>query len=78
MFADLTFKGYDKKINEGTNAWLNRDKSEVEKYNNDDMCGYLCSVGFYHYFFRGLRAIAKSPHYNLQKNLKSWLKVKQP
>lgn len=70
FFASLTFDGYDKKIKEGKGGWLNRDKEEVQKYHEDNFCGYVCSKGFYYYFFRGLRAIAKSPHNLLDKNLR--------
>lgn len=58
IFAKLTFAGYDKKIGEGKSCWLNRDKAEVEKYKSDKLCGYTCSVGFYRWFFEGLKTIA--------------------
>ncbi len=70
LFAKLTFGKYDKAYKgEGLNAWLSRDKAEVEKYNADPMCGFTCSMGFYHYFFRGLKAISRSPHRKLRKDL---------
>jgi hypothetical protein len=55
--------------NEGKNAWLSRDVEQVKKYNEDPMCGFTCSMGFYHYFFRGFKAIQKSPHTKLRKDL---------
>ncbi len=70
MFADMTFGSYDKKYkNEGLNAWLSRDTEQVRKYNADSMCGFTCSMGFYHYFFRGFKAISKSDHKKLRKDL---------
>ena len=70
FFASMTFGKYDKSYkNEGKNAWLSSDREQVEKYNNDELCGFTCSQGFYHYFFRGLKAIQKSPHTKLRKDL---------
>ena len=59
FFASVTFDSYDKKLKEGKGAWLNRDKAEVEKYYADRYCGFTCSVGFYRWFFAGLKKIAK-------------------
>ncbi len=70
IFAAMTFEGYDEKFKEGKNAWLSRDKAEVDKYNADPKCGFTCSNGFYFYFFRGLRNIAKDKHETLDKNFK--------
>lgn len=70
MFADMTFGSYDKKYKkEGLNAWLSRDEEQVKKYNADPMCGFTCSMGFYHYFFRGFKAISKSDYKKLRKDL---------
>ena len=70
LFADMTFGKYDKAYkNEGKNAWLSRDVEQVKKYNEDPLCGFTCSMGFYHYFFRGFKAIQKSPHTKLRKDL---------
>jgi len=40
--------------------WLSRDESEVDKYAEDPLCGFLCSSGFY-------RDLAKLL-YNIQRN----------
>ncbi|MBO5223758.1 MAG: alpha/beta hydrolase [Clostridia bacterium] len=70
LFANMTFGSYDKKYKkEGLNAWLSRDYEQVKKYNDDPMCGFTCSMGFYHYFFRGFKAIQKSEHKKLRKDL---------
>lgn len=59
LLANMTFNSYDKHFNEGKNAWLSRDKSIVDSYNNDKMCGYVCSANFYRSFFTGLKTIYK-------------------
>lgn len=66
LFASLTFEKYDKKFGEGVGGWLNRDVKAVGEYNVDPLCGFTCSNGFYYYFFKGLKAIASSPHEKLQ------------
>jgi len=37
--------------------WLSRDAAEVDKYIQDPLCGYLCSVGFYRDLAKGLHSI---------------------
>lgn len=59
IFADLTFKAYDKKIKDGRNGWLNRDKAAVEKYNADPLCDFTCAVSFYKSMFEGLKTTNK-------------------
>lgn len=58
FFANMTFVAYDKKIKDGRNGWLNRDREQVELYNNDPQCDFICSNGFYDSLFRGLKRIA--------------------
>ncbi len=61
IFAKLTFESYDKKLKDGVNGWINRDKAEVEKYNADEKCAGvgICSVMFYKEMFEGLKRILK-------------------
>ena len=49
FFAKMTFESYDKKLKDGVNGWINRDKAEVEKYNAAEKCACvgICSVMFY-------------------------------
>lgn len=68
LFASLTFRSYDKKIKQGHNAWLNRDEDAVKKYDADNMSGYVCSNGFYYWFFRGLKSINKTDYSKLRKD----------
>lgn len=69
LFARMTFGAYDKKLKDGINGWLNRDESEVRKFNEDLQCGFICSNGFYKYFFNGLKTIAADDLANLRKDL---------
>lgn len=70
-FANMTFKKYDKKFRDGgINAWLTRDTEIVGKYNTDPLCGFICSNGFYYYFFNGLYNTIKSDNANIRKDLK--------
>jgi len=57
----LTFGAYDKKIKDGKNGWLTRDKAIVEAYNADEFIVDVFSYGFYKYFFRGLGEIFAKP-----------------
>lgn len=47
---------------EGKNAWLTRDKSAVQQYNKDPLCGFVCTNGFYKDFFYGLDYISNKEH----------------
>lgn len=60
-FAKLTFTSYDKKIKDGLNGWLNRDKDAVKAYNADEKCYGVgvCSNLFYKEMFGGLDRINK-------------------
>lgn len=69
-FANMTFISYDKKLKCGKNGWLSTDSAQVEKYNNDHYCGFICSNGFYESFFKGLKKIASSDFSKIDKNLK--------
>ncbi|MCH5155044.1 MAG: alpha/beta fold hydrolase [Clostridiales bacterium] len=64
FFAKMTFNSYDKKIKDGVNGWLNRDKAEVEKYNADEMCSGvgICSNMFYREMLDGCARINKDRH----------------
>lgn len=61
-FAKLTFESYDKKLGDGENGWINRDKEAVKKYNADEKCAGvgICSAMFYHELFEGIARINKN------------------
>ncbi|MFA6793278.1 MAG: alpha/beta hydrolase, partial [Candidatus Neomarinimicrobiota bacterium] len=63
FFDNMTMAPLNKKFEaEGKNAWLTRDKSVVQKYNNDPLCGFICTNGFYKDFFYGLDYINNNEH----------------
>ena len=44
----LAFGSYAKHFpGEGNFGWLTKDKAEVRKYEDDPLCGFTCSSGFY-------------------------------
>lgn len=40
--------------------WLSRDEKQVDKYVEDDLCGFICTTGFYKSFFSGLSKLNKN------------------
>ncbi len=73
LFANMTFVSYDKKVKDGKNGWLSRDKAQVEKYNANPYNGFICSNGFYYSFFTGLKNIAEADYSLIDKNLKLFI-----
>lgn len=69
FFAAQTFIKYDKKIKDGFNGWLSRDKEQVGKFNLDPLCNFTCSNGFYDSFFKGMKAIWKDGGEKIDKTL---------
>ncbi len=45
----LSFGNFNKQFPDAKNgfAWLSRDEKEVQKYIDDDMCGFVCSSQFF-------------------------------
>ncbi len=62
LLVNLSFKSYEKKF-PGQNAWLNRKEDEVKKYNDDEMCGFVCSANFYRTFMEGIGKLYKKNSY---------------
>lgn len=56
FFANMTFVKYDKKLKDGVNGWINRDRAAVEAYNADEKCAGVgvCSNMFYREMFEGI------------------------
>jgi alpha-beta hydrolase superfamily lysophospholipase len=57
LIDSLSFGKFNKAFrpNRTTNDWLSRDEKEVDKYVADPLCGFVCSAGFFYYFFKGIR-----------------------
>ena len=48
MLNAIIFGSYNSKFkDEGPFAWLSKDRSEVEKYISDPLCGFTCTSSFY-------------------------------
>lgn len=62
----MSFDAFDKEFSPSVSfAWGNRDNAEREKYLNDEMCVFVCSLGFYKSLFNALKVICKDK--NLDK-----------
>lgn len=59
LMNDLTFKPYNKKFKNEKNefSWVTGDKSELQKYIDDEYCGQVMSIGFFHSFLHGLKKL---------------------
>lgn len=76
LINKMSFGGYDKPfLSENQEfSWLSRDINEVKKYIADPLCGYPMSLGFYKYFFKGLKTISlKKEIANIKKDLPVYL-----
>lgn len=62
----ISFGTYNKKINESNNkfAWLTRDSNEVDKYIDDEHCGFISSINFYYNLFNGLNELYRNNKFN--------------
>lgn len=53
--AELSFNAFNQSFAaEGRNAWLSRDRAQVERYNRDPLCGFVVSGSFYKGMYGGL------------------------
>ena len=57
LIKKLTFDAYAKKL--GGKSFISTIDEEVQKYNSDPMCGFVCSYAFYKYFFNAFSRIYK-------------------
>lgn len=62
LIVNLSFSQYEKRF-PGKNMWLNRDADEVKKYNEDELCGFVCSANFYRTFMEGITKLYKKEYY---------------
>jgi alpha-beta hydrolase superfamily lysophospholipase len=52
----LSFGNYNKSFKPNRTAfdWLSRDEKEVDKYIESDLCGFICTNGFYYELFSSM------------------------
>ena len=56
------------------NAWLNRDKREIELYKADPLCGGVFPAEFYYYLYKGIRKLyIKDRFENFNKEVKIFI-----
>lgn len=53
---NLTFGSYEKQVG---GSMISSIDSEIERYNQDPLCGQICSYGFYRHFFGGAKKLYK-------------------
>lgn len=58
----LSFGSYNNRVeNKRTKFdWLSRNEGEVDKYIEDDLCGYISPINFYYNLFSGFKDLYKS------------------
>lgn len=71
----LNFKMYSLYFEEKhKNAWLNRDKKEVDLYNEDPNCGNIFPAEFYYYLYSGIKNLHKKDRVEkINKNLEIFI-----
>ncbi len=60
--VNLSFKQYERRFR-GKNNWLSANPDNVKRYNNDKMCGFVCSANFYATFMAGVKHLYDHSHY---------------
>lgn len=65
LLNDLFFGNYNKKF-EGDIGyeWLSRDLEAVKEYNDDDLCGFTCTTGFFVDMMIGINTIVQKNNIN--------------
>ncbi len=72
----MAFDPYQKPFqpNRTTCDWLSRDNEQVDLYVHDPQCGFVCTVGFYKSFMKGLNQIHQhQTMMNIPKDLPVYL-----
>ncbi len=61
VMNNLSFGSYNKQFEPAKTAfdWLSRDEKEVQKYVDDENCGYCCTLGFFKEFVGSLAKLHK-------------------
>ncbi len=68
----LSFGAFNKAIENPKTEydWLSRDEASVQKYIDDELCGFSCTAGFYQDLLRGLKKTHKAKEMaRIPKNL---------
>ncbi|MFZ7134227.1 MAG: lysophospholipase [Eubacteriales bacterium] len=60
----LFFGNYNKTFSNdhGGYDWLSRDRKIVQEYNDDPLCGFTCTAGFYVEMMRGIKSVVNAHH----------------
>ncbi|NBI06981.1 alpha/beta hydrolase [Senegalia massiliensis] len=72
LIDKASFGNFNKKIKHPISkfSWLTRDEEQVEKYDEDPLCGTIFPIIYYYYFFDGLSKLyIKERLENIPKNL---------
>lgn len=66
MMDKLSFGDFNRKFkpNRTPYDWLCSVEEEVDKYIDNEYCGFVCSASFYYDLLRGLKAIHKDENFN--------------
>ncbi|GKX28134.1 alpha/beta hydrolase [Vallitalea longa] len=61
LLTNLSFGNFNKRFapNKTEYDWLSRDENQVNKYVDDDKCGFMCTSRFYVDLLKGLSFISK-------------------
>lgn len=56
LMTNLSFGAYNKAFEptKTSSDWLSRDEAEVQKYLDDEYCGFICSAQFFHNLLEGI------------------------
>lgn len=74
LIDKLSFGSFNNKVdNKRTKFdWLSRDNIEVDKYIEDELCGYISPTNFYYNLFRGFKELYRKDRLN---NIKKTLPI---
>lgn len=50
--------------NEGKNAWLSKNKENVDRYNSDSLCGFGFTCGGYRFMYKNLLLVSQQQHFD--------------
>lgn len=72
LLHNIAFGSYNKRVEhpKSQHDWLSRDAAIVDKYDQDDMCGFVASAGLMRDMFEGISYIQKPVNLqNMRKDL---------